>query len=252
RAFNGHVIAAAGGRVLYTTETDLESGEGLVGVRDARTLGKLAEWPTRGKDPHELLLDAAGCLVVANGGIATLPETGRAKHDLERMDSSLVRLAPDGGRLLGQWRLHDPRLSLRHLAWNGTLLGIALQAEHDDPAAKAAAPVLALFDGRTLRSVSAARPLAGYGGSIAATAGTFAVSCPRAGGVALWRNDGRWSGFVPLEEACPLAAAWQVLWAGGLNRAVAVRAGNHDAAAGPHPLRLDNHWTVLPRHHMAS
>jgi hypothetical protein len=49
--------------------------------------------------------------------------------------------------------------------------------------------------------------LAGYGGDIAPAGGGFAVSCPRANGVALWRADGQWMGFLPLQEACALAAA---------------------------------------------
>lgn len=37
-------------------------------------------------------------------------------------------------------------------------------------------PVLAVFDGASLRAVAAAAPLAGYGGSIAALGDGFAVS----------------------------------------------------------------------------
>ncbi|WP_036236917.1 DUF1513 domain-containing protein, partial [Methylibium sp. T29-B] len=148
RAFNGHVIAGAGGTRLYTTETDLETGSAWIGVRDARSLEKLDEWPTHGIDAHELLLDDddtgghdAPSLWVANGGVPTRPETGRQKLNLDRMDSSLVRLDARSGALRGQWRLDDRRLSLRHMAWRDTpaagartqrVLGIALQAEHDD------------------------------------------------------------------------------------------------------------------------
>src|SRR5688572_7618621 len=69
RAFNGHVIASPDGKLLYTTETNLENGQGLIGLRDAATLEKTGEWLTHGMDPHELLLDADGSLMVANGGI---------------------------------------------------------------------------------------------------------------------------------------------------------------------------------------
>lgn len=254
RAFNGHVLVSPDGRRLYTSETDLETGAGLVGVREGSTLRKLAEWPTQGLDPHEMawVPGAAGeRLVVANGGIPTLPETGRLKLGLDRMDSSLVTLDTHWGAVLGQWRLPDRRLSLRHLAWHASgaqpVLGIALQAEHDDAPAKAGAPLLALFDGRQLRTADAApMALAGYGGSIAATPEGFAVSAPKAGTVALWRADGRWASSAPLAQACALADEAGRLWVGG---EPGVLRGGDDAGftamTKDRALRLDNHWVLL-------
>jgi hypothetical protein len=260
RAFTGHVVSD--GNTLYIAETDLDSGAGLIGVRDAKTLEKRAEWPTHGIDPHQLVWDARhpGALIVANGGVPTRPETGRAKVDLDHMDSSLVRIDAASGEMLGQWRLDDRRLSLRHLAWNGDLLGIALQAEHDAAGSKAAAPVLALFDGERLRSVAAPRPLSGYGGDIAAfgsaafggsaATGGFAVSCPRARGIALFDAGAGWRGFLPLDAACPLTATPHGLWAGGLERTLVVSPEIGitaiDVAAMAMPdLRMDNHWIGL-------
>jgi len=261
RAFNGHVVASPDGKLLYTTETNLETGQGLIGLRHAATLEKTAEWPTHGMDPHELLLDADGSLMVANGGIPALPETGRLKIRMERMDASLVRLDTRTGALLGQWRLADKRLSLRHIAWGEPVpggmsgqrqLGIALQAEHDDMAARAAAPVLAVFDGQRLQT-HAAGPgpsMAGYGGDIAHTAGGFAVSCPRANGVALWHAGGRWAGFLPLQEACALAAAVAPdgkpnLWAAGRLAALTQDSEGFTRTSTIKDLRLDNHWVAL-------
>jgi hypothetical protein len=45
RAFTGHVIHSRDGRQLYTTETDLETGQGLIGVRDAASLEKPPNGP---------------------------------------------------------------------------------------------------------------------------------------------------------------------------------------------------------------
>lgn len=263
RAFAGHVLASADGRFLYTTELDLDAGTGLIGVRAAASLEKLAEWPTHGMDPHMLTWDRTrpGALLVANGGVPTQPETGRVKRDLERMDSSVVRLDGHSGELVGQWRLDDPRLSLRHVAWGGSrdkpLLGIALQAEHDRMEDKTAAPVFSLFDGVSLRACSAPQSLAGYGGDVAALPGPdggvrFAVSCPRAQGVSLYGTNGAWQGLVPLAEACPLATDAGRLWAGGGARVLGLATDKASSAGmeidlvaavdGP---RLDNHWIVL-------
>ncbi len=291
RTFNGHVLAGPDGQTLYTTETDVETGTSLVGVRDARTLEKVAEWPTHGIDAHELIWDLQGTsgtsgtpraptLIVANGGVPTAPETGRAKRDMHRMDSSLVRLDGTTGELLGQWRLDDPRLSLRHLAWNpaGTVLGIALQAEHDDPALRHAAPVHARFDGQALHAepqvgnaaqtgakapkeapvppIQAPTNLQGYGGSIVATPEGWAVSCPKAGCAVLFNAQGLRTGQIALAEVCALASDGARLWAGGLGQSLWHQRvpGASDARdstqALTHPgalyqARLDNHWGLV-------
>ena len=285
RTFNGHVLASPDGQHLYTTETDVETGASLVGVRDARTLEKVAEWPTHGIDAHELIWDrrsvsskaGAPTLIVANGGVPTAPETGRAKRDMHRMDSSLVRLDGTTGELLGQWRLADPRLSLRHLAWNqaGTVLGIALQAEHDDPALRQAAPVHARFDGQVPRTeprVGNAAPtganapmeapvppmqsptnLQGYGGSIVATPNGWAVSCPKAGCAVLFNAQGQRTGQMALAEVCALASDGSKLWAGGLGQSLLQQwppgePGSTQPLAHPGALqgaKLDNHWGLV-------
>jgi hypothetical protein len=251
RAFSGHVLSSADRRTVYTTEADLDTGAGLIGVRDAATLEKRAEWSTHGIDAHALIQDVTeeNSLIVANGGVPTRPETGRMKRDLARMDSSLVRLDARSGEPAGQWRLNDRRLSLRHLAWGadeaGPILGIALQAEHDDPDTRANAPALAVFDSRSLRIVVAPMPLAGYGGDIAASKGCFAVSCPRAQGVALYDADGRWRGLIALEDACALVSARGRIWAGGRHAAITWSTGAATSVHAVPTIRLDNHWVEI-------
>ena len=255
RAFNGHAVIAEDGTRLFTTETDIETGDGLLGVRDVRTLEKVAEWRTLGADPHQLLHDrlARGHLVVANGGIDTLPETGRVKHGLEHMDSSLVRIDARTGKPAGQWRLDYRRLSLRHLAWSrdGQHLGIAMQAEHDEAGVRAEAPVLAIFDGHVLRTVAAPHALAGYGGDIAATREGFAVSCPRADGVAHFSialpQGAAWGSFAALPDACALAASEGArLWAAGRPHVSArLRDGSAAASMALGARKMDNHWSAL-------
>ncbi len=245
RRFCGHVIQTPDG--LLTTETDLENNQGLLVLRDTPSLETVAEWPTHGIDPHMVLADSDGSLLVANGGVPTLPETGRVKLARAGMDSSLVRLQPGSGSLIGQWRLDDPRLSIRHLARHadGTV-GISLQAEHDDTRARQQAPLLALFDGKQLRtSTQAPQPLAGYGGDIIATPEGFALAATRANLLTRWSAQGAWQGSHVLQEACPLAL-WHAreLWAGGREQALQTQGqaapSVHDAGA----LRLDNHWVA--------
>lgn len=253
RRTTGHTLRDPEASIVYSIEADLSTSRSLVVARDAASLEVLAEYPTGGVDAHMPLLTADGELLVANGGVPTLPEAGRQRGDMDRMDSSLVLLrrprsgrvaAVEAGERLGQWRLGDRRLSLRHMARHaGRTVGIALQAEHDDPASRQAAPLLALFDGRQLHAVAADRTLAGYGGDIAATVDGFAVSATRAGGVARFSSQGVWLGFEPLTDACALVSDGPGWWAGGVRAVV-----DHEAAErrelGLPDLRLDNHWVL--------
>jgi hypothetical protein len=256
RTLNGHVQVAPDGHWLYTTETDPRSGEGWLSVRDARTLRRVDQWRSHGMDPHQCLVDAEGTLLVANGGIPRNAQ-GR-KQQLERMDPSLVRLDGRSGELLGQWRLSDPRLSIRHLAWalddeTSPLLGVALQAEHDEPARRREAPLLALWDGRTLQLPSAAAGAAGYAGDIApAVGGGFVLSGQKTGRGLLWHPGAprALTTIAELREPCALAA-----WSDGQAPGVLIAAARGIACWHPrHPPRMlgwpedlapDNHWLLL-------
>lgn len=211
RSFDGHVEASADGAWLYTVETDPASGAGWISVRDARTLQRVAQFSSGGADPHQLLLAPDGHLVVANGGIVRDLHGRRIAP--ERMDSSLVRLDGRTGRLLGQWRLPDARLSMRHLAWAqgpAGLLGIALQAEHDLPEQRAQAPLLALWNGRDLSLPSADNRGGGYAGDITAAPGGGFVLSAQKQRVGLWWHPAQpavLTRMAELTEPCALMSS---------------------------------------------
>ena len=257
RAFNGHVLCNPDGSRLYTTETDIETGAGLIGVRDGRTLRKLDEWASGGMDPHELLWvpgQEGQQLMVANGGIPTLPETGRLKVQLERMDSSLARLNARQGDITGQWRLPDRRLSLRHIAWHpehaGTL-GIALQAEHEHTEARQRAPLLAIWQSTQGLQLANNPALQGYGGDIAPIPGGFAVSAPKANGVAMWHwhntstEPPDWQALRQDEQACALSLTPDGLWIAAAQQADLYAAAGTQTRPVPTDLRIDNHWIAV-------
>lgn len=249
--FGGHAAASLDGRWLYTTETETSSGEGRIGVRDAATLRKVDEWPSHGIEPHQLLIDPDGHVVIAHGGIRRGP--GDAKRELERMDPSFVRLDGRTGVLLGRWRLADPRLSIRHMAWSGEggerRLGLALQAEHDDPARRVEAPALAVWDGNALRAATRHAGAMGHAGDIApAAGGGFVISHAKAQRVWWWRPDApdELTVVARLAEAYALAAS-----DGGAVVVAAARGVGrwHPAEPAallpwPQPMALDNHWVA--------
>lgn len=255
---NGHVAVSPSGDVIYTTESNLKTGQGLIGVRDRTSLKKLAEWQSHGQEPHQLLLDDSGHLMVANGGI---PRTASdKKYDLHRMDASLVRLDGLNGRLLRQWTLDDRRLSLRHLAWSywpaasKQFLGIAMQAEHDDPADRAAAPILAVLDGDDLAIPTRVSDGAGYAGDIApAYNGGFALSSNQVGLAQLWHPGlpDKLTRIVELQEAYALTGWKGPNPGGGVLVSTALGLVRWHPSAKPvllpwpEKMALDNHWVLI-------
>lgn len=69
RYFYGHGSYSIDGQVLFSTETELDGLNGLIGIRNSRDLAYLGEFPSYGKEPHECkLIDGGKTLVVTNGG----------------------------------------------------------------------------------------------------------------------------------------------------------------------------------------
>ena len=255
RTFDGHVIASHDGRWLYTGETDRTTGDGWVSVRDARDLRKVAERRTHGIDPHQILVDAQGKLLIANGGIPRTP-TG-AKRNLERMNPSLVRLDAESGEKLGEWSLRDKRLSPHHIAWNRptgadtpTLLGLGLQAEHDDPARRRDAPLLAVWDGKEL-SIPSHAVAEGYAGDVAAGPnGGFVLAAQRADTILLWQPQHAAELVVigKVQNPCGLWSmedAPGVAIGGGLGLARWHPAEPADMLRWPAGMAAGNHWAIL-------
>lgn len=120
RHFYGHGVFSPDGKLLYATESDFDAMRGVIGVYNA-TGGyrRIAEFPTYGIGPHELLLMPNGkTLVIANGGIQTHPDFGRAELNIDTMDPSVCFVDTASGTLIGQLRLASGlhQLSIRHMA----------------------------------------------------------------------------------------------------------------------------------------
>ncbi len=190
RHFYGHGVFSGDGRLLYATEHDADTRQGLIGVYNA-TAGykRIGELPTYGIGPHEVILLSDGkTFAVANGGIETHIETGREKLNLDSMMPSLAFVDSATGALLAQHKqssdLH--KLSIRHVAADarGTVwFGCQWEGE------TAESPELvgcAAMD-KPLRIIKPDTPrgaaLAGYIGAVAVDGAgrMLAASAPRAG-----------------------------------------------------------------------
>jgi len=204
--YEGHVVVDAARHRVYATESHVIDPEGCVGVYDALTLQRLATWHSGGIGPHELLQIAPDVLAVANGGILTLPETGRVKRNLDSMQPRLALIDLRDGRVLQTLELPRPHAGIRHLAWSddGTL-GVALQLEE-----QLTLPLLATLRGDALRSAQPQRDGAQnavrYGAAIAACGDRFAVTCPQNDCVHLWDSAGVAVGTVSMPKPSGITA----------------------------------------------
>ena len=133
RHFFGHGCFNKSGSVLFTTEADMRTGKGKIGLRDAKTYKQIGEYESHGIGPHELALMPDGkTLVVANGGILTHPKSGRKKINLDSMDSRLSYIDAESGKLIDDFKVAEPKASIRHLdvADDGTV-AFAMQVQRD-------------------------------------------------------------------------------------------------------------------------
>ena len=252
RRLNGHVLLGSGGGCCYTSETDLDSGAGLVVVRDPNTLQALEEWPTHGVDPHEMLYLPAGalgieraCVLVANGGVKSLPALGRqslaAIGEKEVLKSSVVALDALDGRLLHTWALADPWLSLRHMSYHARLdaVGVAIQAHHPDSVEKSTAPVLAVLNRQGLLCGSSGADFSGYGGDVACHENGFLVSCTQSNRLAEFDMKAQCVRQYPVNAPCALVDEPE------RGTQAAVWVGSAEASHGL-DVELDNHWVLQP------
>ncbi len=215
RHFYGHGCFSPDGALLYATENDFDAAEGMIGIYDARDdFRRVGEFKTHGVGPHEMLLMGDGrTFAVANGGIETHPDFGRAKLNIATMEPPLVFIDRVSGTLLSHHTLPAAlhQLSIRHMAADdqGRLwFGCQYEgAERDRPQLVGYAT---RDDGLTLLDMpdDVLGGFRNYIGSVASNpeAGLVAVSSPQGNSLALIDTVTRtvWE-MRSLTEVCGLA-----------------------------------------------
>ncbi|APE42731.1 twin-arginine translocation pathway signal [Sulfitobacter alexandrii] len=251
RHFYGHGAYSQAGDLLYTTENDFTTGTGRIGVWDV-TAGyvRVGEIASGGIGPHDIRrLPGSDTLVVANGGIDTHPDSGRAKLNIPTMAPNLTYIEAE--RIVEQAALPKAlhKNSIRHLAvgpQGEVALGMQWQGEEPVDALVGLhrrGSEITLFDA----PAEAVDRMQGYIGSVACSAdgATIAVTSPRGGMVqfydtatmALTRSEA-------LEDVCGIAPAAQgftVTTGTGTLRCLRDTAGARASAA----LMWDNHLVAL-------
>jgi hypothetical protein len=215
RHFYGHGVYAADGRFLYATENDIQSGKGMVGVYDAMDeYRRIGEFPSFGIGPHDIALLGDGrTLVIANGGLMTLPDSGREVLNRDSMRSTIDVIDREHGDLKATFELDASYrdLSLRHLALTPRgeiLFGGQYEGAPEDM------PLLAGMVSAGGRICALPMPdeelaaLSNYIGSVAVDRGgeILAATSPRGNRIAFWNiSTGEFIGSRRMGDVCGIA-----------------------------------------------
>ncbi|MEM7440265.1 MAG: DUF1513 domain-containing protein [Pseudomonadota bacterium] len=249
--FSGHGTFSQDGMLLFTTENDYQAGRGMIGVWDAAGgYARLGAFLSGGIGPHEMLLDHDGQrLIVANGGIETHPDSGRAKLNLPVMRPNLAYLSPTGDLLeVAEPPKHLRRNSIRHIAerTDGTV-AIGCQWE-----GQGHPPVVALHrPGEDLNFEDQLTPLSkafdGYVGSVAAerSGQRIAASGPRGGRLACYDPQSRQVEVFSSADVCGLAGVKDGFFLSTGTGALLEIQGKSLRPLAQHNRRWDNHLVAI-------
>jgi hypothetical protein len=116
--FYGHAASVEGGRLLLTSESDLEQHTGRLIVRDAQTFQTLREVDTYGTFPHDIKVSPDGRLVtVTNEGVLRDGKGDQFPFGYIRgkLESSVVQLDWRSGKLIRKLLSPVPNLCMAHL-----------------------------------------------------------------------------------------------------------------------------------------
>lgn len=212
RHFYGHGTFSPDGALLFTTENDYDAPAGVLGIWDATDgYKRMGEVASGGIGPHEVLTLPGGGLVVANGGIQTHPDMGRAKLNLPSMQTNLTYLDANGSmtdQVALDGEMHQN--SIRHIALDHQGHVVAALQWQGSPTRDV--PLV-------LRHVLGAEPsflphpderhLKHYAGSIATCAktGEIAVTGPKGSHVLFFNADGLPNGSAQHGTAAGVARA---------------------------------------------
>ena len=108
------------GKLLYATENDFDNAAGMIGIYDASDrFRRIGEFPTHGDGPARSAscLPTARTLAIANGGIETHPDFGRAEAQHRHDEAILVFVDRLTGDLIEKHELAPAlhQLSIRHM-----------------------------------------------------------------------------------------------------------------------------------------
>lgn len=207
RHFYGHGAFIEGGDILVTTENDIATGEGRLGLWSREDgYARIGEVASGGIGPHDILRLPGDVLAVANGGILT--DLDREKLNIDTMRPNLTYLTVGQG--IEEVVELDPDLhkaSIRHLAAQDGTVAFAMQWEGDlpDPVPllglhrRGAEPVLCTA------GLTEQLAMNGYAGSVAIANAEIGITSPRGGRIHIFGLEGDFRRAILRDDVCGIA-----------------------------------------------
>lgn len=243
RHFYGHGAFVGGGDILVTTENDIATGEGRLGLWSrAEGYARIGEIASGGIGPHDILALPGDMLAVANGGIKT--DLDRENLNIDTMRPNLAYLTLEGGiEEVVELAPDLHKASIRHLAARDGLVAFAMQWEGEKPDP---VPLLGLHrrgEAPVLCGADLVEQLAmdGYAGSIAMSVDKVAITSPRGGRLHLFGLDGVFLHAFLRSDICGVAALGPDLIATDGAGGILKIAGDSLSPLRSVPRAFDNH-----------
>ncbi|MEZ9849269.1 DUF1513 domain-containing protein [Vibrio breoganii] len=248
RFFYGHATYSSNGEILYVSEGESKTCNGVIGIYDVvkgyQRIGEISDF---GIGPHQIELLSNGDLVVAVGGIQT---QGRQKINLDTMNSTLVTLNKETGQITSQAHLDDPLLSIRHIAvtpQDQIFVGVQSQA----PDESLSSLVYKKTDSEYLEALPCHADdwlgFEGYIGSLAVTDTTLVVSSPRGNRIGLFDvQTGKLQQTRFVADGCALASTKHNYYI--VDNKGTFYTGDeqaHSVSGNLPSIYWDNHWIVV-------
>ena len=183
-------------------------------MMQAAAIARIGEFASGGIGPHDLTLLADGRhLVVANGGLKTVPESGREILNSDDIAPNLAMLDVTTGKVSALIELERQfkKLSIRHLAQAGDGK-VVFACQHQGDADELPPLVGVLDTAQRARLFEAPEEalarLNNYVGSVALdnSGSIIAATSPQGGEAALWSIDGAYLGSARVPDVCGVAS----------------------------------------------
>lgn len=196
RHFYGHGVYSVDGKKLYCTETVLATQEGLIAVRDAKTLKLEGEFPSYGANPHE-------CHLVDDGKIIAITNGGGTKSSGLTPCVSYVDVASQ--KLIDKYEMQDERFNTGHLQISKNRDLVVISAPRDGLADTELGAISVLGKNGKLETFSTpseiVKQLKGETLSVCIdeSRGVFAATSPKGNFVSFWNlKNNKFISQIPL------------------------------------------------------